>query len=427
MFWRIFRWSFLVTAASLVTAWVYGSWDALILCILLGFLEVSLSFDNAVVNATVLRKMSRFWQQIFLTIGIFIAVFGMRLIFPLLVVSLAAQIGMWDALMLALEKGDPHEPGTYGYIMAEASPQIYAFGGAFLGVLFLNYIFEHRDVHWLHWIERPLGFVGKYTKLGFFNVASVIMTAATITFVALFVASDPMSILIAGGLGLLAYLGVDALGKMFHIETEEEAEEEAIKAASAPSKLVVLTGKAAFMSFLYLEFLDASFSFDGVIGAFAITSDPIIIALGLGLIGAMFVRSITIYLVRQGTLDEFIYLEHGAHWAIGALAAIMFIGIGTHVNEIITGLLGVGIIGASFASSLVFKHRKDREEAEELGITLKELQAQRKLEHKRKIDAAQAEEDEQRKERKLAKANARSGYGSSDSFDFGDGDGGGGD
>lgn len=388
MFWNIFRWSFLVTAASLVTAWIYGSWTAMILCLLLGILEISLSFDNAVVNATVLRKMSKFWQQIFLTIGILIAVFGMRLVFPLLVVSLAAQIGMWDALMLALEKGDPHEPGTYGYIMAAASPQIYAFGGAFLMVLFLNYIFEHRDVHWLHWIERPLGLVGKHTQFGFFNLASVFVTAAVVTLVGLFVASDPTSILIAGGLGLLAYLGVDALGKVFNIETEEEAEEEAIKAATAPSKLVILTGKAAFMSFLYLEFLDASFSFDGVIGAFAITSDPIIIALGLGLIGAMFVRSITIYLVRQGTLDEYIYLEHGAHWAIGALAAVMFIGIGVHVNEIITGLLGVGIIGASFVSSLVYKRAKDREEADELGITLKELQAQRKLEHQQKIEAA---------------------------------------
>lgn len=422
MFWKIFRWSFLVTAASLVTAWIYGSWTALILCVLLGILEVSLSFDNAVVNATVLRKMSKFWQQLFLTVGILIAVFGMRLVFPLLVVSIAAQIGMWDALMLALEKGDPHEPGTYGYIMAHATPQIYAFGGAFLLMLFLNYIFEHRDTHWLKWIERPLGLIGKYTQVGMFNLASIGVTAATVVLVGLFVAENPMSILIAGGLGLVTYIAVDGLGKLFHVETEEEAEEEAIKVAkTGPSTAAALTGKAAFFSFLYLEFLDASFSFDGVIGAFAITPDPIIIALGLGLIGAMYVRSITIYLVRQGTLDEYIYLEHGAHWAIGALAAIMFIGIGVHVNEIITGLLGVGIILASFASSLVFKRRKDQEEADELGIPLKALLAQRKLEHKQKIDAALAQEDEERKERKLAKANARSGYGSSDSFDFGDG------
>jgi hypothetical protein len=98
--------------------------------------------------------------------------------------------------------------------------------------------------------------------------------------------------------------------------------------------------------------LDASFSFDGVIGAFAITSDPIIIALGLGLIGAMFVRSLTVYLVRQGTLSEYVYLEHGAHWAIGALAFILMVSIGVHISEFITGLIGVAFIGASFLTSI---------------------------------------------------------------------------
>ena len=86
--------------------------------------------------------------------------------------------------------------------------------------------------------------------------------------------------------------------------------------------------------------------------AFAITSDPIIIALGLGLIGAMFVRSLTVYLVRQGTLDEFEYLDHGAHWAIGALAVILLITIGIEVSEVITGLIGVFFIGAAFLASI---------------------------------------------------------------------------
>ncbi len=124
--------------------------------------------------------------------------------------------------------------------------------------------------------------------------------------------------------------------------------------------LAKATGKAGFFLFLYLEVLDASFSFDGVIGAFAITSDPIIIALGLGLIGAMFVRSITIYLVRKGTLSEYVFLEHGAHWAIGALALILMVSIGVHVNEIVTGLIGVAFIGAAVISSI----RRNRNEGE---------------------------------------------------------------
>jgi hypothetical protein len=128
---------------------------------------------------------------------------------------------------------------------------------------------------------------------------------------------------------------------------------------SGPSQAALATGKAGLFLFLYLEVLDASFSFDGVIGAFAITSDPIIIALGLGFIGAMFVRSITVYLVRQGTLSDYVYLEHGAHWAIGALATILLVSIGYHVDEIITGLVGVAFIGAAFWSSLRRNRRLD--------------------------------------------------------------------
>ena len=99
------------------------------------------------------------------------------------------------------------------------------------------------------------------------------------------------------------------------------------------------------------EVLDASFSFDGVIGAFAITKDIVLIMLGLG-IGAMFVRSMTVFLVEKGTLNEYIYLEHGAHWAIGILATLMLVSMFVHVPEVITGLIGVGFIGAAFFSSI---------------------------------------------------------------------------
>jgi hypothetical protein len=69
------------------------------------------------------------------------------------------------------------------------------------------------------------------------------------------------------------------------------------------------------------------------------------------------VRSITVFLVRKGTLSEYVYLEHGAHWAIGALALILMVSIGVHINEIITGLVGVFFIGAAFIGS-VMRNRK---------------------------------------------------------------------
>ena len=97
--------------------------------------------------------------------------------------------------------------------------------------------------------------------------------------------------------------------------------------------------------------LDASFSFDGVIGAFAVTADPVIIGLGLG-VGAMFIRSITVYLVRRRTLEQYVYLEHGAMWAIGALAAVLLVTIAHEVPEIVTGALGVGFIAAAVICSV---------------------------------------------------------------------------
>ena len=87
------------------------------------------------------------------------------------------------------------------------------------------------------------------------------------------------------------------------------------------------------------------------VGAFAITLDPFIIAIGLG-VGAMYVRSITVFLVNRGTLDNYVYLEHGAHWAIGALAVILILTMHWHIPEAVTGLIGVAFIAASLFSSV---------------------------------------------------------------------------
>ncbi|MDV2478100.1 DUF475 domain-containing protein [Rhodococcus zopfii] len=352
---RIFGASFAVTVVSLVVAFLYGGPQALFLCVILGILEVSLSFDNAVINATVLQRMSDFWQKIFLTVGILIAVFGMRLVFPLVIVWAASGLGPVEALNLALNPpadGAAYFPDgspSYETLITDAHPQIAAFGGMFLLMLFLHFILEERDIHWLRWIERPLGKAGKLDQLEVVIASVLLLITATV------IAPDDKvsTVMIAGVLGMITYIAVNGLGEMFHIPGEGE------ESAGGPSGLAKATGKAGFFLFLYLEVLDASFSFDGVIGAFAITSDPIIIALGLGFIGAMFVRSITIFLVRKGTLSEYVYLEHGAHWAIGALALILLYSIGTHVPEVITGLVGIALIGAAFASS-IYRNRKEK-------------------------------------------------------------------
>jgi hypothetical protein len=389
---RIFGLSYAVTIVSLIVAFLYGGVEGLILCAILGILEISLSFDNAVVNATVLERMDAFWQRIFLTIGILIAVFGMRLVFPLIIVALTAGLNPVEAFTLALEQRPPEDPTSYAYLLNEAYPQIAAFGGMFLFMLYLDWIFEDRDIKWLTWLERPLARIGQLNRL------SIVLAIVALVVLAETLAEDPNVVLVAGALGLVTYLAVNGLGDLFEgaADDDDEESEVAEKAEATgkaeetevaertarnggPSELAKASGKAGFFLFLYLEVLDAAFSFDGVIGAFAITTDPILIALGLGLIGAMFVRSLTVFLVRKGTLQDYVYLEHGAHWAIGALAAILLIGIGYHVDEIITGLIGVAFIGAAFLSS-VLRNRRLAAEGVDTHKTADELAAE-KAEH----------------------------------------------
>ena len=379
---RIFGWSYAVTVVSLVIAFLYGGWEALLLCAILGVLEVSLSFDNAVVNATILERMSEFWQKIFLTIGILIAVFGMRLVFPLLIVGITASLSPVEAVTLALERRPEDDPTSYAYLLNEAYPQIAAFGGMFLFMLFLDWMFEDRDIKWLRPVEKFLSRIGQIERI------SVVLAVVALVLLAQLLAEDPAVVLLAGSLGLVTYLGVQGLGQYF--ESVGQAQMEEVERANAsrngsggPTQLAKATGKAGFFLFLYLEVLDASFSFDGVIGAFAITPDPIIIALGLGFIGAMFVRSLTVFLVRKGTLAEYVYLEHGAHWAIGALAVILLIGIGPfHVDEIITGLIGVVFIGAALFSS-IRRNRKLAAQGIDTRKTADQLAADAKVESPR--------------------------------------------
>jgi uncharacterized protein len=352
---KTFGWSFAVTALGLVAAVLYGGWTAFGIVAILSVLEISLSFDNAVVNAGILKKMSAFWQKIFLTIGVLIAVFGMRLVFPVVIVAISAKIGPIEAVDLAFNDAERYEQ-----LVTDAHPSIAAFGGMFLLMIFLDFIFEDRDIKWLGWLERPLAKLGKIDMLSV-CIALIVLLVSAMTFATQAHqhaghADKAATVLLSGVAGLITYLVVGGLSGFFEnrIEEEEEREHEAEEEAKKSGKKVSATqlvGKAAFFMFLYLEVLDASFSFDGVIGAFAITNDIVLMALGLG-IGAMYVRSLTVYLVRQGTLDDYVYLEHGAHYAIGALAVILLVTIQYQISEIITGLVGVVLIAWSFWSSM---------------------------------------------------------------------------
>jgi hypothetical protein len=340
-----FRVSFIVSLLCLAAAgwWGYshtgwsGALTAIGVAAILGVMEVSLSFDNAVVNASVLKTWDPFWQKLFLGVGIIIAVFGMRLLFPLVIVALAADLGLMQVWDLALS-----DPKTYSAHLTAHHAEVAAFGGMFLLLVFLNFLLdEDKETHWLGHIEEKLGSLGKVS-----SIAVMLSIGALMASLSLVAEAQKMVVLISGLWGILVYVGVDAISSL--LEKEEEG----------GGNVGDLVKRGGIGAFLYLEVLDASFSFDGVIGAFAITTDVVIIMLGLA-IGAMFVRSMTVFLVKKGTLDEFVYLEHGAHYAIGILALIMLASMKYHIPELFTGLVGVAFVAASLWSSV--RHRKEQQ------------------------------------------------------------------
>ncbi|ARF55160.1 DUF475 domain-containing protein [Streptomyces gilvosporeus] len=373
---KTFGWSFAITVLGLALAGGLWGWQGLAIVGILSILEISLSFDNAVINAGILRKMNAFWQKIFLTVGILVAVFGMRLVFPVVVVAITAKLGPIEAVNLAL-----NDKAHYQELVTSAHPAIAAFGGIFLLMIFLDFLFEERDHKWLAWIEKPMARMGKLDMLSVIVALVVLLvTSMTVATAAAHGAGDKSAtVLLSGVAGLITYLVVGGISGYFEDKLEDEEDEdgagddaEAREAAVASEKkgvstgaAVGLAGKAAFFMFLYLEVIDASFSFDGVIGAFAITNDIFMMALGLG-IGAMYIRSLTVFLVRKGTLDDYVYLEHGAHYAIGALAIILLITIKYEISEVITGLIGVVLIALSFLSS-VAKNRREGKPGNEEG------------------------------------------------------------
>ncbi len=307
-----------------MTGTIGGTLGILWIVAVLGVLEVSLSFDNAVVNASVLKDMDPIWQRRFLTWGIAIAVFGMRIIFPIAIVAVAAQLGPIEAVKLAATN-----PQEYERLITGAHIGIAGFGGAFLAMVGLKFFFDSdKEVHWIGVIERKLA---KFSDVEAIEIGILLLVLYGVS--TTLAPGDAMTFLLSGIFGLLTFIGVEALGSL-------------LKAPETEVSVTGVVAKSGFASFMYLEVLDASFSFDGVIGAFALSNNMFIIAIGLG-IGAMFVRSMTIMLVDKGTLAEYKYLEHGAFWAIIALAAIMLLSAKWHIPETITGLIGAIMIGLS--------------------------------------------------------------------------------
>ena len=338
-----FRLSFLIAALCLSLAFWWGGMMGVFIALILGVLEVSLSFDNAVVNASVLKRMNQRWQHYFLTWGILIAVFGMRLVFPVMIVAVATGLEFINVAKMALQ-----DPATYSQHLNNVHVQISAFGGMFLLMVFFSFILDDaKELHWLGKIEERIA------KLGKLKAIEIILALGLLLVIQRWLPAEiRMDALVAGISGLILFVIVDSMDSLFE-EEEQLVEEGQVGLTSEVLK------KAGIVSFIYLEVLDASFSFDGVIGAFAITQDVVIIMLGLA-IGAMFVRSLTVYLVNKGTLDDYVFLEHGAHYAIGVLAGIMLVSMRYHISEVVTGLVGAILVALSVISSIRYNKMQKR-------------------------------------------------------------------
>lgn len=332
---RLFFVSGSITILAFVLIFIFLGWQAALVAMMLTIIELTFSFDNAIINARVLTKMSPFWQKMFMTVGILIAVFGMRIVFPILIVMFSSGLGWSSVIDLAL-----HQPDQYAETLQKAHPSIAAFGGMFLLMLTLHFFFDGtRQIRWLENIEKPLQTMGRKWLHG------IVCVVVLFILVLLPANHHPGETLIAGLVGILVYAGIHGVSDYF-TKKQESIEKNASK------KKLALAGLA---SFLYLEVLDASFSFDGVIGAFAVTNDVILIAVGLG-IGALWVRSLTLFIVHRKVLTTYRYLEHGAHYVIGALASTLLIGLFYEIPEAAAGLVGIAVIILSIVNSVQYNN-----------------------------------------------------------------------
>ena len=294
----------------------------------LSVMEVSLSFDNAVLNAIILYTMSPKWRRRFIIWGIPIAVFGMRFVFPVLIVSLISGMDPVSTVKMAFQ-----QPELYSVYLKQSEHMIMSFGGVFLMIIFIKWLYGNKENYWLTYVEKP------FTKIG--NLSNPAgLTILGIMFIVGAVNKD-FVIVMASIAGFIVYEGIDTLKALL----ENSVVARKLQGKNSNNELSDI-GK-----FLYLEVLDSSLSFDGVIAAFAISQDIVLIVVGLG-VGAFAVRTLTIFFV-ENSVAELPYLENGAHWAIGFLGAYMLASLFINIPDYVVSLVTIGVIALAILSSLI--------------------------------------------------------------------------
>ena len=300
------------------------NWFSIILTVVgLAFFEIIISVDNAIINAQVLSTMSKKGRKWFLLWGIIIAVFLVRGLLPWIIVWVSnPSLGFIGAFSASFSS-DPHVKE----IIEQSAPILLIGGGTFLVFLFF---------HWLFLEPKHYGLIGEefiHRKgVWFYAVVSVLLVAI----VWISIKKNPL-------MALGAVIGSSAFFITHGFkQNAEEAEKELISGSSKMSDLSKI---------MYLEVIDATFSIDGILGAFAFTFVLPLILIGNG-VGALVVRQLTISNVDR--IKKYKYLNNGAMYSILAVGTVMMAdSFGAHIPEWVSPALTFGIIGYFFWKSVV--------------------------------------------------------------------------
>ncbi len=296
------------------------------LVIILGLVvfEIVSSVDNAIVNAHVLKTMSVKWRKIFLVWGIFTAVFLIRGLLPLTVVWLSVpEIGFMGALRSVIDS--PPEIAE----LIEARKGIILIGaGVFLLLLYLYWLFLEK--------KEPFFVSDKFVKphhgVWFYACAALLLVTL------LYLARSSWQVMLAAAIGYALFFIMQGF------RDQATKQEEALQQGGA--------GLGDFSKLIFLEVLDASFSFDGVMGAFAFTTSIPLIFIGNG-IGALVVRQLTIKGIEK--VSQYKWLKNGAMTSIGVLGLFMIMkSFGLYVPEYLPTLTTIGLVGLAFWKSCQF-------------------------------------------------------------------------
>jgi uncharacterized protein len=282
--------------------------------------EVVNSVDNAIVNASVLRTMSLLWRRRFLIIGILTSVFLVRFLLPLVIIWVSVPSINASNIFLAFTG----QSEVARQAIEIQKPLILMFGGVFLLYLYFHWLFLEK--------KEPL-FLERFLKekhgVWFFAFAAI-----SLVFIMYLARSNPMMMLAAA-------IGSATFFILYGLKETAEANERNMMAGTV--------GLSDFSKFVYLEVLDATFSFDGVIGAFAFTINLLLILVGIG-IGAIVVRQLTIKGIDK--LAKYRYLKNGALSSIGFLGLFMLIeGFGVELPSVLPIVVTFFFVGYAFYKS----------------------------------------------------------------------------